>query len=191
MTETRWHTFFDSQCSYTGFPYKWKKQISRFVMTTEFHHFATLQVVNTMHSIVMFAVDFCPNYITPRKVIHSVCNSVMRRKKSKTRSMNKSETRFSAGKSQRPRLLVFCWKPGGRPSRSNGIWSFQTNTFTQATISTLVYALTCQLLFIIIISSSKSIKQKNLPVYYSETKLLPEASIILANINEKLYVWTF
>jgi len=34
------------------------------------------------------------------------------------------------------------------------------------------------------LSSSKSSKQKYLLVYYSETKLLSEVSIILANINE-------
>ena len=40
------------------------------------------------------------------------------------------------------------------------------------------------------ISSSKSIKQKYLLVYYSERKLLSEV-IILANINGQLYIWTF
>jgi len=34
------------------------------------------------------------------------------------------------------------------------------------------------------LSSHKSIKQKHLLVYYSETKLLSEVSIILANINK-------
>jgi len=34
------------------------------------------------------------------------------------------------------------------------------------------------------LSSSKSIKQKCPLVYYSETKLLSEVSIILANVNE-------
>jgi len=40
------------------------------------------------------------------------------------------------------------------------------------------------------LNSSKSIKQKYVLVYYPETKLLSEMSIILANINEYLYIWT-
>ena len=38
------------------------------------------------------------------------------------------------------------------------------------------------------LSSSKSIQQKYLLVYYSETKLLSEVSIILGNINEQLFI---